>query len=58
MNVEVRISHKIVISKRPLVRPRRRRKDNAEVDVKEIGRKSVDRIHLPQVKVLWRDAPS
>jgi hypothetical protein len=34
--------------KRPFGRPRRRREDNIKLDIREIGRKGVDWMHLVQ----------
>jgi hypothetical protein len=47
---EVRNAHKILVTKsegkRPLGRPRRRWEDNIRMDLREIGWKDVDWIHL------------
>jgi hypothetical protein len=40
--------------KRPLERPRRRREDNIEMDLKEIGIDGVNWIWLAQDRVHWR----
>jgi ribosome biogenesis protein Nip4 len=40
--------------KRPLERPRRRREDNIEMDLQEVGSGGVDWIELAQNKDRWR----
>jgi hypothetical protein len=55
---EVRKTYKILVGKpegtRPFGRPRRRWKDNIEMDLKEIGWEGVEWIHLAQDVVQWR----
>jgi hypothetical protein len=40
--------------KRPLGRPRRRREDNTEIDLREVGRGGMDWIDLAQDRGQWR----
>jgi len=51
--------YKIVVGKprrkRPLGRPRHRWEDNIGMDLREIGRKVMDCIHLAQDRNHWRD---
>jgi hypothetical protein len=55
---EVRCAYNILIGRpegrRPLGRPRRRRKDNIKMDRREIGFGDVDWIHLAQDRDRWR----
>jgi hypothetical protein len=55
---EVRGAYNILVGRpegrRPLVRPRRRWEDNIKVDVREIGFRDVDWIHLAQDRDRWR----
>jgi hypothetical protein len=43
-----------LVGRRQLERPRRRWEDNIKMNVMEIGRKGVDRIHLAQDRKQWR----
>jgi hypothetical protein len=51
-------AYRILVGKpegnKPLERPIRRREDNIEVDVREIGWRGMDRIHLAQYRDQWR----
>jgi hypothetical protein len=55
---EIRNTHKILVrepeGKRPLGIPRRRWEDNIKMDLREIGLKGVDWIHLAQDRSRWR----
>jgi hypothetical protein len=57
--VHIRNAHKIVMEslegKRPLGRPRCRWEDNIDMDVNETGCEDVDRIHVAQDRIQWRD---
>jgi len=50
--VEMKIAYKILVGKsggeRPLERPKREREENIRMDLKEIGWKCVDLMHLAQ----------
>jgi len=56
---KMRNLYKIVVGKprrkRPLGRPRHRWEDNIGMDLREIGRKVMDCIHLAQDRNHWRD---
>jgi hypothetical protein len=56
--IEIRNAYTIFTGKpegkRPLVRPRRRCKDNIRTDLKEIGWEDVDWIHLAQDTERWQ----
>jgi hypothetical protein len=51
-------AYKVLIGKpegkRPLVRPNRRWEDNMRMDLREVGWKGVDWIHLTEVRDQWR----
>jgi hypothetical protein len=55
---EVRGAYNILVGRpegrRPLGRPRRRWKDNIKMDLREIGFRDVDWIHLAQDGDRWR----
>jgi hypothetical protein len=55
---EIRNAYKTLVAKpdkkKPLGRPRCRRKDNNKIDLKEIGCMSVEWIQLAQDMVQWR----
>jgi hypothetical protein len=51
---EKRHAYRLLVGKRPLGRPRRRRVDNIRMDLLEIGWGGVDWIGLPQDRDKWR----
>jgi hypothetical protein len=51
---ENRNAYRLLVGKRPLVRPRRRWVDNIKMDLVEVGWGDVDWIGLPQDRDRWR----
>jgi hypothetical protein len=55
---EVRGAYNILVGRsegrRSIGRPRRRREDNIKMDIREIGFRDVDWIHLAQDRDRWR----
>jgi len=55
---EVRIVHRVLVGrpdgKRPLRKPRRRRKDNIKMDLRKIGMDGANWIRLAHDRAQWR----